>query len=263
MKICPNAYYNYKKDRKADYRAQKKKIQNKMLDIYHEYSGNPGYRMMRVYLSRVKIPLSNVTVLKYMQELKIKSTVTPKRPSYKKGDCYKKFDNHLNREFHAKKPNEKWCTDFTYLYMEDGRKRYNCSIIDLFDKSVVASLNSNHIDARLAIDTLEAALIKNRYPKNVLLHSDQGSQYTSQAFTQYCSQNHIKQSMSRAGCPYDNSPMESFYGTFKAEFINKHRFSTDKELNEATMDYVYVYYNHIRPHSSNGYLTPFEKRRQA
>ena len=263
MKICPNAYYNYKKNRKADYRARKEQIQHKMLEIYHEYSGNPGYRMMRVYLLRAKISLSNITVLKYMQELGIRSTVLPKRLSYKKGDCYKKFDNHLNREFHAKKPNEKWCTDFTYLYMEDGRKRYNCSIIDLFDKSVVASLNSNHIDARLAIDTLEAALIKNRYPKNLLLHSDQGSQYTSQAFTEYCSENHIKQSMSRAGCPYDNSPMESFYGTFKAEFVNKHRFSTDQELNEATMDYVYVYYNHIRPHSSNGYLTPFEKRMQA
>lgn len=62
--------------------------------------------------------------------------------------------------------------------------------------------------------------------------------------------------------PYDNSPMESFYGTFKAEFINKHRFSSDEELNNATMDYVYVYYNHVRPHSSNEYMTPFEKRTQ-
>ena len=77
-----------------------------------------------------------------MQELGIRSTVTPKKPAYKKGDCYKKFENHLNREFHAGKPNEKWCTDFTYIFMEDGRKRYNCSIIDLFDRSVVATLNS-------------------------------------------------------------------------------------------------------------------------
>ena len=66
--------------------------------------------------------------------------------------------------------------------------------------------------------------------------------------------------MSRAGCPYDNSPMESFYGTFKGEFINKHRFSTDEELNIATENYVYGYYNYTRPHSSNGYLTPSEKR---
>ena len=260
MKIYPNAYYNYKKDKKAGYRVKKKETQDKMLEIYHEYSGNPGYRMMRIYLLRAGISLSDTTVLKYMQELKIKSTITPKKPSYKKGDCYRKFDNLLNRNFHAEHPNEKWCTDFTYIFMEDGRKRYNCSIIDLFDKSAVATLNSNHIDANLAIRTLEHALTRNKFPKNLLLHSDQGSQYTSQAFTEFCEKHQITQSMSKAGCPYDNSPMESFYGTFKAEFIAKQRFETDEELNQATFDYVYGYYNHVRPHSSNDYLTPFEKR---
>ncbi len=68
-----------------------------------------------------------------MQELGIRSKVTPKKPAYKKGDCYKKFENQLNREFHAEKPNEKWCMDFTYIFIEDGRKCYNCSIIDLYD----------------------------------------------------------------------------------------------------------------------------------
>ena len=112
--------------------------------------------------------------------------------------------------------------------MEDGRKRYNCSIIDLYDRSVVATLNSSHIDAELAVQTLKAALKRTNYPKNLMLHSDQGSQYTSRAFTDYCKEKGVKQSMSKAGCPYDNSPMESFYGTFKAEFISKHRFLTDK-----------------------------------
>lgn len=262
MKIYPNAYYNYKKEKKASYHAEKKKIQDKMLEIYHEYSGNPGYRMMRVYLQRAEIYLSEPTVLKYMQELQIKSTVTPKKPSYKKGECYKKFENHLNQDFHAENPNQKWCTDFTYLIMEDGRKRYNCSILDLYDKSILATKNSNHIDAQLAIETLKLALEKNKYPKGLLLHSDQGSQYTSQAFTEYCEKNQIQQSMSKAGCPYDNSPMESFYGTFKAEFVRKQRFQTDEELNQKTEEYIYGYYNHIRPHSTNGYLTPFEKRNQ-
>ena len=146
--------------------------------------------------------------------------------------------------------------------MEDGRKRYNCSIIDLYDRSVVATLNSSHIDAELAIQTLKTALEKNHHPQGLLLHSDQGSQYTSRAFTDYCKEAEVLQSMSTAGCPYGNSPMESFYGTFKAEFIRKHRFSTDEELNKATMEYVYVYYNHTRPHSSNGYKISFEKRTQ-
>ena len=121
-------------------------------------------------MQRVKIILSNTTVLKYMQELGIRSTVTPKKPAYKKGECYKKFEDHLNRDFQAEKPNEKWCTDFTYIFMEDGRKRYNCSIIDLYDRSVVATLNSSHIDAELAVQTLKAALERTNYPKNLMLH---------------------------------------------------------------------------------------------
>ena len=120
MGICPNAYYHYRKDRKAEYREQKEQLKDKILKIYHEYSGNPGYRMMRVYLLRAKISLSYATILKYMRELGIRSTVALKKPAYKKGDCYKKFENHLNREFHAEKPNEKWCMNFTYILMEES-----------------------------------------------------------------------------------------------------------------------------------------------
>ena len=144
--------------------------------------------------------------------------------------------------------------------LKKNAKRYNCSIIDLYDKSVLATLNSKRIDAELAIQTLQIALDRNPVKGEIILHSDQGSQYTSRAFTEFCEGKGIQQSMSKAGCPYDNSPMESFYGTFKSEFIRQNRFETDQELNESTLDYVYGYYNHIRPHSSNGYMTPFEKR---
>lgn len=219
-----------------------------IIDIYHEYEGNPGYRMMQIFLERRNINLSRTTVLKYMRELKIRSVVLRKKPRYHKGECYKKFDNLLKQDFKAEHPNVKWCTDFTYLYLSDGAKRYNCSILDLYDKSIVATLNSNHIDAALAIDTLKLALSRNKVSDKLILHSDQGSQYTSRAFTEFCEEQGIKQSMSKAGCPYDNSCMESFYGTFKSEFIWKYQFDTDEILNQKTAEYVYGYYNHIRPH---------------
>ena len=106
--------------------------------------------MMVIFLRRRGISLSRTTVLKYMRELKLRSVVIPKKPRYRKGDCYKKFNNLLKQDFTAIKPNEKWCTDFTYLNLSDGAKRYNCSIIDLYDKSVLATLNSKRIDAELA-----------------------------------------------------------------------------------------------------------------
>ena len=218
-----------------------------ILDIYHDYSGRPGHRMMAVFLARRNIILSKTTVLKYMQELKIRSVVTPKKPRYHKGECHKKFDNLLNRDFTADAPNRKWCTDFTYIFLSDGTKRYNCSVLDLYDKSIIATKNSVRIDAQLAVDTLRAALERTHAGENLILHSDQGSQYPSRAFTEFCEQKHIRQSMSKAGCPYDNSPMESFYGTFKAEFVSQHSFTGDEHLNNATADYVYGYYNHQRP----------------
>ena len=84
----------------------------------------------------------------------------------------------------------------------------------------------------MAIQTLQIALDRNPVKGKIILHSDQGSQYTSRAFTEFCEGKGIRQSMSKAGCPYDNSPMESFYGTFKSEFIRQNRFETDQELNE-------------------------------
>ena len=175
--------------------------------------------MMVIFLRRRGISLSRTTVLKYMRELKLRSVVIPQKPRYRKGDCYKKFNNMLKQDFTAIRPNEKWCTDFTYLYLSDGAKRYNCSIIDLYDKSVLATLNSKRIDAELAIQTLQIALDRNPVKGKIILHSDQGSQYTSRAFTEFCEGKGIQQSTSKAGCLYDNSPMESFYGTFKSEFI--------------------------------------------
>ena len=231
-----------------------------ILDLYHEYEGNPGHCMIKVFLKRKGIHLSKTTVLKYMRELKIRSVVLRKKPKYHKGECYKRFENQLKQDFKADAPNKKWCTDFTYLYLSDGSKRYNCSILDLYDRSIVATLNSKRIDATLAIETLKLALSRNRVNKELILHSDQGSQYTSRAFTEYCEEKKVDQSMSKAGCPYDNSCMESFYGTFKGEFVWKHQFENDEILNSKTNDYIYGYYNHIRPHSSNGDLTPFEKR---
>ena len=106
--------------------------------------------MMKIFLSRKHINLSNPTVHKYMKELGLCSIVVRQKSRYKKGDCYKKFDNLVKQNFSIDAPNKVWCTDFTYMWLEDGAKRYNYTIIDLFDRSPVATLNSNRINAELS-----------------------------------------------------------------------------------------------------------------
>ena len=97
--------------------------------------------------------------------------------------------------------------------------RYNCSILDLYDRSIVATLNSDYINTELAKATLEKALMEEKPEKGLILHSDQGCQFTSWGFINYCESRGICQSMSKAGCPYDNAPMERFYNTLKNELI--------------------------------------------
>ena len=157
------------------------------------------------------------------------------------------------------KKNKVWCTDFTYMRQPNGKFRYNCTIIDLYDRAVVASVNDDFINTELAIKTLEKALKQEKYPKNLILHSDQGQQFASFDFVMYCKQHGITQSMSKAGCPYDNAPMERFYNTFKSCFYYRYTFDSVEMLDEMTKQYI-NWYNYVRPHSYNDYLTPMEVR---
>lgn len=144
-----------------------------------------------------------------------------------KGKQHVTFHNQLKRVFTATKPNQKWCTEFTYMTLSNGQKRYNCSILDLYDRSIVSSLNSKSLNTQLAIETLKIALRKHKIKGSILLHSDQGTQFTSKDFTDFCKANKVIQSMSKAGCPYDNAPMERFYNTLKNEYINRYYFKDD------------------------------------
>jgi len=140
MGICPNAYYNYLKHKKADYHAHKAAICREIKYIYHEFGGILGHQSIRIFLLRKGVILSKTTVFKYMnKELRLLCICRRWRPGYKEGHAHKIFPNLLNRHFEVAERNKVWCTDFTYLFLSNGALRYNCTIIDLYDRSVVAS----------------------------------------------------------------------------------------------------------------------------
>ncbi len=217
---------------------------------------------MKACLERKGICLSRVTVHKYMNtEPGPASIVRRKKPGCQKGEPHKVFENILGQDFTAESINQKWCTDFTYLFLSDGSRRYNCSILDLHDRSIIASITDKHITSDPAIRTLEKALQSQPAIRGTLiLHSDQGSQYTSKAFVEFCEVSGVTQSMGRAGYPYDNAPMERYSNTLKNELVYLHDYHTDEELESSIEEFAYVTYNHVRPHSYNDYHTPFEAR---
>ena len=206
---------------------------------------------------------SHQTVFKYMNELGLTSITRRKsRYKYNKGKSNKIFPNLLNQDFHVDEKNKIWCCDFTYLPYGEGKMRYNCSILDLHDRSIIATLNSDNIDADLAIRTLQKAITKERPNRGLIFHTDQGSQFGAIAFMKFCSMNGVQQSMSRAGCPYDNSPMERFFNTFKCEYFYNHVFYDAGSIDAGVYNYVYDWYNGRRPHTFNKGLPPAVARKK-
>ena len=179
MEVWPNAYYNYIKDSKREYRENKVKIQRRMVEIYHENGGIPGYRMLRDYLAMEGTKISNPTAWKYANELSLRSIVRRKKYEYLGGKKDHIFPNLVNREFKADAPNKVWCTDFTYMKdPETKEKYYNCTIIDLFRREAVATLNGPEITAELAKAALDIAVQQRQPEKGLILHSDYAEEKT-------------------------------------------------------------------------------------
>ncbi len=191
-----------------------------------------GYRSMTIYLKLAVHSYSTTAIHKYMNtQMGLRSIVRPppKKTGTKPGKPHKVFENTLKQDFHAYRTNRKWCTDFTYLFLKNGDVRYNCTIIDLHDRIVVASITDRHITSELAIRTLQKALESRRSANgSLILHSDQGRQYTSKASVEFCESAHVAQSMSKAGYPYDNVPIERYFNTRRTN-DNLYEFRTEEK----------------------------------
>lgn len=134
-------------------------VHKQLEEIYHSHNGVDGYRSMVIYLKRRGYRYSSTTIYQYMNvELGLRSIVRPKKSGTKPEKPHKIVENKLKQNFNADRPNQKWCTDFTYLFLKNGDVRYNCTIIDLYDRSVVSSITGRHITSDLAIRPLPKAL---------------------------------------------------------------------------------------------------------
>lgn len=169
--------------------------------------------------------------------------------------------NTLNREFKANYPNEKWCSDVTEFKIPNStRKLYLCAIKDLYDRSIIAYKISNRNDNRLVFKTFDLA--KERSPEATpVFHSDRGFQYTSMVFKTKLDEANMTQSMSRVGRCIDNSPIESFWGTLKAEMYYGVKIEDEQDLRNRIENYI-DYYNNHRLQAKLKSLAPNEVRYQ-
>ena len=163
--------------------------------------------------------------------------------------------NVLERQFDAAGPNQRWVADFTYIWTSEGWL-YVAAVLDLFSRRVVGWSMQSSMTSRLVTDALLMALWRRGKPKELLHHSDQGSQYTSEEFQRLLAEHSIVCSMSRQGNVWDNSAMESFFSTLKIERVNRRQYRTRDEARADVFDYIERFYNPRRRHSSIGFLSP-------
>ena len=208
--------------------------------------GTYGYRRMWLALEKLGIHRNPKTILRIMEKYGLLSGIRRCRKWQQMGQQIHKYENLLNREFRADKPNSKWVTDISYIHTKQG-VLYLSMIRDLYDNSIVAYKTGTQQTVNLVLDTIRLAVKREKkaVAAELQLHSDQGFQYTSQAYFNLTQEYGITPSMSRPGNPYDNAMAENFFSILKTECIYRHKPATFAEANEMIDRYIH-FYNHER-----------------
>lgn len=233
-------------------------LAEKIKECQEESHRTYGYRRVHIWLERQGIYRNPKTVLRVMQKYNLLSVVRRKKFHYCSQYLHR-YPNLLNREFTAERPNQKWVTDISYIKTAQGFL-YLSIIRDLYDNSIVAYKTDKEQSIKLVLDTIKAARRKEKITAELQLHSDQGFQYTSQAYFNLTQSYGITPSMSRRGNPYDNALAENFFSILKTECTHRVKFAGYDEARLIISEYI-NFYNNYRIQTKTK-LTPLEKRNQ-
>ena len=221
-----------------------------------------GYRRVWRWLKARNIHRNPKTILRIMGKYELLSEVRRRRKWRQMGQQLHKYENLLNRQFRADKPNRKWVTDISYIHTGEG-VLYLSMIRDLYDNSIVAYKIGTQQTVNLVLDTIRLAIKqeKKEVAAELQLHSDQGFQYTSQAYFNLTQEYGITPSMSRRGNCYDNAMAENFFSILKTECIYRNKPKSFKEARTLIDNYIY-FYNHQRIQLKTG-VAPLTLRHSA
>ena len=241
LNISKSNYYKYYNQNDKDYDEYLL-----IKDIFDESNVTYWYRRIDKGLFQKFVLIMNH---KKVQRIMKKYNLRPQYTRKVKNHSYKRIEenvkpNLLKRKFNTDRPNKIWTTDITYLIC-NNKRAYLSTILDLYDRKIVAYKISNKNDINIVLDTLNEAIKNRKDVKGLILHSDQGYQYTSFQYKKICESNGITISMSRKGTPIDDSPMESFHGILKKETLYNNNITNLNEYIDIVKDWL-LFYNTIR-----------------
>jgi putative transposase len=259
FKVSRSGYYAYLKRKTED---RDKELRNTIQTLYAKYDGKYGYRQLQLFLLQEHgLQINHKKVLRLMQELGLRSKIRRKhRCNYTSSAGERVGENLLKRDFQAEKPNQKWVTDVTQYRVADTWL-YLSAIKDLFNNEIVAYHMDVRNDNQLVLSTFKKAFEKHKDVTGLIVHSDQGFQYTSHAYHDMLPQVSAQISMSRRGNCYDNASMESFFSHLKTEGLYLYDIRNIEEAQRRIEAYI-KFYNESRPQRKLKKMTPVEYRRQ-
>lgn len=259
LNVSRGGYYEHIKRGKSKAQIAREALVPFIEDAFYASNRRYGARRVAIELQKMGIMANRKTVQRIMSSRGLIALQASRK--YRRGaKASDAGTNVLNGDFTIKRRNVAWCGDITYLPTREGWL-YLATYLDLFSRKIVGWQVSNRIDENLVISALDSAVKRENPPEGLLVHTDRGSQYTSRRYSRELEERGFAQSFSKKGCPYDNAVMESFYRTLKRELPLDRKFETRLEARQEIFEFIELYYNTKRPHSSLGYMSPVDYER--
>jgi transposase InsO family protein len=260
--VSRSGYYDYCRRKPSVVQQENEKLLRLIRQIFLQSRQTYGSPRIHAELKAQGFSVSRVRVARLMKKAGL---IAKMRRLFKKTTRVDEKElpapNRLQQEFTAAVPNETWVADISYIRTMEGWL-YIAVILDLFSRKVVGLSMSDSLQTMLVMDALKQALQRRQLRQDVQHHSDRGCQYTSEIFQKLLTENNIICSMSSTGNCFDNAVAESFFHTLKTECVYHERYETREQAMQSIFEYVEVFYNNQRRHSTLGYVSPaeFEQR---
>ncbi|EEU3019719.1 IS3-like element ISEc31 family transposase, partial [Escherichia coli] len=249
--------YRYWRKRRDTVNPARVRLCSEIRRAWNQSRGSAGARTLAEMLTQNGVPMSRYRAGRLMKYLNL-SSCQPGKHQYKNArQEHTGLPNLLERQFAVPEPDRVWCGDITYIWA-GNRWCYLAVVMDLFARRVIGWSLSANADTALISSALRMAYEVRGQPRDVMFHSDQGSQYTGLKYQQLLWRYRIKQSVSRRGNCWDNSPMERFFRSLKTEWVPTDGYTGKDVARQQISSYILNYYNSVRPHHYNGGLTPEE-----
>ena len=262
LEVTRQGYYMYLKQRTGQRVKREVELQEQIRRVYAASEQRYGSPRVLRELRRQGVSVGKARIERSMRGMGLVARHNRRfRVTTKADPSHAVERNLLDRRFEAAAPNQRWVTDITYVWTAEGWL-YLAAILDLFSRRVVGLAMSEHIDRALVLEALRDAVGRRLPNAGLMHHSDRGSQYASGDYQEALDQFGVVCSMSRKGNCWDNAVAESFFATLKTECVYTRRFATRAEARETIFEFIEVFYNRRRRHSTIGYVSPvdFEMR---